>query len=292
MSRRANAVVPSFANRVRTTLWRNGSDYRRHAPAWAEWERMAEVYEAAWMVGREVDHIVPLRGYAWVDGEKVQTVSGLHVRANLRIVDRAKNMQKVNFWPLLRFTCEVCGFRGYALRERVCMRTAACRRLYAAAFFELYPEKVRAKARNSKRAQYARDPEKYREISRANRAAAMAEDADAVRSKERERYKARAAARPVKPVPSDEELALRAAAQRERRAASDKAYRARNAEAVAARKLAYAESNRERLRENARLYRQAHPEVMRRYREANREKFRLAQRAYVARRKAAVAADS
>lgn len=72
---------------------------RRHAaqaqrtPAWADHDAINAFYVIAARVTRctgirfEVDHIVPLRG---------QTVSGLHVHNNLRVIPRYQNMLKGN----------------------------------------------------------------------------------------------------------------------------------------------------------------------------------------------------
>lgn len=70
---------------------------RNAVPGWANKERMAEIYARAARVSMElgqrfdVDHIVPLQS---------QLVCGLHVEANLQILDYQSNLRKGNrVWP-------------------------------------------------------------------------------------------------------------------------------------------------------------------------------------------------
>lgn len=64
----------------------------QRTPVWADHRAMMKIYEEAAAIrktGRlvEVDHIIPLRG---------RTVSGLHVPANLQIIDQPDNRLKSN----------------------------------------------------------------------------------------------------------------------------------------------------------------------------------------------------
>lgn len=60
---------------------------RTNRPAWADMEAIAKVYAEAKRLGMQVDHIIPLNG---------ETVSGLHVHANLQLLTRAENRAKSN----------------------------------------------------------------------------------------------------------------------------------------------------------------------------------------------------
>ena len=48
--------------------------------------------------GMECDHVIPLRGNCFIDGERVYTVSGLHVPWNLKHVTVAENRKKSGYW--------------------------------------------------------------------------------------------------------------------------------------------------------------------------------------------------
>jgi hypothetical protein len=68
---------------------------RRRTPAWAELDQIAALYREARRLTREtgvlhvVDHIVPKCG---------ETVTGLHVLANLRIIHWLENATKGAIW--------------------------------------------------------------------------------------------------------------------------------------------------------------------------------------------------
>lgn len=64
---------------------------RKAMPAWADVKAIKLVYERASASGMEVDHIVPLVS---------PIVCGLHVAANLQLLDRVANASKSNrHWP-------------------------------------------------------------------------------------------------------------------------------------------------------------------------------------------------
>jgi hypothetical protein len=44
--------------------------------------------------GYEVDHIVPIRGYDYIDGKRQHVVCGLHTPGNLRSIPKAENREK------------------------------------------------------------------------------------------------------------------------------------------------------------------------------------------------------
>lgn len=56
-------------------------------PAWADANAIREIYAKARAEGKEVDHIIPLRG---------KLVSGLHVPANLQLLAPEENRRKSN----------------------------------------------------------------------------------------------------------------------------------------------------------------------------------------------------
>lgn len=60
-------------------------------PAWADFDRITEIYARARSVGMHVDHIVPLQS---------PLVCGLHVHDNLQLLPPAENTGKRNrYWP-------------------------------------------------------------------------------------------------------------------------------------------------------------------------------------------------
>lgn len=64
---------------------------KQHTPVWADTQAIEVVYVKAAEWGFDVDHVVPLRG---------KTVCGLHVWANLQLLDRKLNRSKSNrVWP-------------------------------------------------------------------------------------------------------------------------------------------------------------------------------------------------
>jgi hypothetical protein len=60
-------------------------------PAWADLEAIKIVYEEAKLSGMHVDHIVPLQGL---------NVCGLHIEANLQLLDPIENIKKGNKFAL------------------------------------------------------------------------------------------------------------------------------------------------------------------------------------------------
>lgn len=74
-----------------SAAWRKAA--RDQTPPWADWEKTKAIYEEAIRISEEtgipqhVDHFYPLRG---------ETVSGLHVHTNLRIIPALDNMRKRN----------------------------------------------------------------------------------------------------------------------------------------------------------------------------------------------------
>lgn len=60
-------------------------------PVWANEERIREIYSLAQLMGQDVDHIIPLCS---------ERVCGLHVEANLQLLDQLENRRKKNIrWP-------------------------------------------------------------------------------------------------------------------------------------------------------------------------------------------------
>jgi 5-methylcytosine-specific restriction endonuclease McrA len=60
-------------------------------PVWGDKEKIRLVYQKAKEWGFEVDHVVPIKN---------EIVCGLHVWANLQLLDKKSNMAKGNkVWP-------------------------------------------------------------------------------------------------------------------------------------------------------------------------------------------------
>lgn len=78
---------------------RRGKLYRKKlraaTPPWADREAIRALYRKAKRLTREtgvkhtVDHIIPLKG---------ETVCGLHVHTNMRVIPHSENMRKGNFF--------------------------------------------------------------------------------------------------------------------------------------------------------------------------------------------------
>jgi hypothetical protein len=68
-----------------------GARVRAAIPAWADKEKIKQIYREAKRTCLTVDHIVPL---------KSNIVCGLHVPDNLRLMTKVENMKKFNrYWP-------------------------------------------------------------------------------------------------------------------------------------------------------------------------------------------------
>lgn len=59
----------------------------QRVPAWADLDKIRAIYLEAQKKGMVVDHIIPLRG---------NSVCGLHVENNLRIISNEENLEKSN----------------------------------------------------------------------------------------------------------------------------------------------------------------------------------------------------
>lgn len=99
---RSNAWKKANPNQVKVTkqnweknnrgranaLWMKRYALQRNAtPAWAELDLIKTVYIKAQQYGFAVDHVIPLQG---------KNVCGLHVWANLQLLDRSINSSKGN----------------------------------------------------------------------------------------------------------------------------------------------------------------------------------------------------
>lgn len=126
--------MKSFNAHVDARIGRAGGDVRSF-PAWARegdaMRQIAAVYREAWLIGREVDHLIPICGYGELEGELVQVVSGLTVPANLMIVSKHWNRSKCNYWPVASGRCMRCGGFAFGLRLGVCSRrSTGCQPVY------------------------------------------------------------------------------------------------------------------------------------------------------------------
>lgn len=83
--RRTYAKQNSEQYRQRNRLRRKGVSYA--TPIWADKEAIKAIYAEARTTGQHVDHIIPLKN---------PLVSGLHVPANLRLMDPVENRRKTN----------------------------------------------------------------------------------------------------------------------------------------------------------------------------------------------------
>lgn len=63
---------------------------KQRTPAWANMKAIRAIYKEAARLGMTVDHYYPLNG---------ETVSGLHVENNLRIISQSENDSKGNKHP-------------------------------------------------------------------------------------------------------------------------------------------------------------------------------------------------
>lgn len=84
-------ILQRHGRQGRPTQWR-ALMMTLATPAWVDRAAIREVYRRSQEMGPDVvvDHIVPILG---------KTVCGLHVAANLRIIDRDENARKSNRWP-------------------------------------------------------------------------------------------------------------------------------------------------------------------------------------------------
>ncbi len=90
---RAAARAYARAHPERVNAWCAARQARKiqATPAWASLEHIAQIYARAKVLGKVVDHIVPLRS---------KRVCGLHVPANLQLLTRTENSAKGNrYWP-------------------------------------------------------------------------------------------------------------------------------------------------------------------------------------------------
>lgn len=69
--------------REATIRYRN--KLKKHKPAWANDNKISEIYKEARKLGVHVDHVIPLRG---------KKVCGLHVETNLQLLLPKKNLSK------------------------------------------------------------------------------------------------------------------------------------------------------------------------------------------------------
>lgn len=89
--RKANALARKKPVERRIQCVKRRADQLQRTPAWADHEKIAEVYAMADRISKRavdkvhVDHIYPLRG---------KTVSGLHVHNNLRVMLASFNQRK------------------------------------------------------------------------------------------------------------------------------------------------------------------------------------------------------
>lgn len=89
-NQRVNGSNPEAYARFNEATKRYEVAVARATPAWSDREQCIAVYAAAGK-GEHVDHIVPIQS-DWV--------CGLHVPANLRVLDGAENCSKKNrYWP-------------------------------------------------------------------------------------------------------------------------------------------------------------------------------------------------
>jgi hypothetical protein len=63
----------------------------QQCPAWADQDKIKQVYLEAALAGKSVDHVIPLRG---------ELVSGLHVHNNLQLLTKSENSSKSNTYEV------------------------------------------------------------------------------------------------------------------------------------------------------------------------------------------------
>jgi len=87
----ARAWAKNHPERVKATNANRRAIKLQATPSWSEKELISRLYVEANKYGWHVDHVVPLRG---------KTVCGLHVHANLQVLESTENVSKGNrHWP-------------------------------------------------------------------------------------------------------------------------------------------------------------------------------------------------
>ena len=81
------------AGAVRANAARYRAAKAQRVPAWADLNAITQFYKDC-PQGMTVDHIVPLQGFDWIEGKRVETVRGLHVPWNLVYLPATENLSK------------------------------------------------------------------------------------------------------------------------------------------------------------------------------------------------------